>query len=88
MGARRDAFPQRPDFTFKYFIRHTPGFQQRKMDRIFEDGPQALKMGPIYRDQFVALHYFSVSLCSLPRASPVSEASERGVGGGSLLPWR
>lgn len=39
------------------------------MDLIFEAYPQALKMGPIYRDQFVALHYFSMRLRSIPEAS-------------------
>lgn len=44
-------------------------------------------MGPIYRDQFISLHYFSVQLSSTPEASEAVEAWSSG-GGGSLLPWR
>lgn len=75
-------------FTFEYFICNIPISRLRgKNGSHSEENSKALKMGPIYRDQFVSLHYFSVQLSSTPEASEAGEARSSG-GGGSLLPWR
>lgn len=64
--------------TFEYFICNIPISRLRgKNGSHSEENSKALKMGPIYRDQFVSLHYFSVQLSSTPEASEARGGPEQ-----------
>lgn len=60
-------------FYFQIFYLQYSYFQaqvkKKKNGSHSEENSKALKIGPIYRDQFVSLHYFSVQLSSTREAS-------------------